>query len=241
VDFGPKQSGWIINQLDNPSYSSIVQGMPAFAEIGSIYFGVWCAKNDVLYQFSYSVLIEIPSRDGLLARTDINTQDRQESVGVVSAVSACHCETVLDSTGYHCRPPGPLLPLHTTVSGAVAAAAGGGRRRSARQEQSACRSSENSSHEASGQANCQSARAIRTQERADNLLAGARGHAARRNPHEIRTQTSRRLHSMGHDAAGFTNSVKFRSATARRFCFMLSLGNENNIRQLNMLFLNNKI
>ena len=35
-----------------------------------------------------------------LARTDINTQGRQESaVGVVSAVSACHCETVLDSTG----------------------------------------------------------------------------------------------------------------------------------------------
>jgi hypothetical protein len=33
-------------------------------------------------------------------RTDINTQDLQESaVGAVSAVSAYHCETVLDSTG----------------------------------------------------------------------------------------------------------------------------------------------
>ena len=69
---------------------------------------------------------------------------------------------VLDSTGYCCRPPGPLLPLHATVPGAVAAAAGGGRRRSARQEQSTCRSSrENCLHEASGQACCQSARAIR--------------------------------------------------------------------------------
>ncbi len=163
-----------------------------------------------------------------MARTDINTQDRQESaVGVVSVVSACHCETVLDS----CRPPGPLLPLHATVPAAVAAAAGGGRRQSERQEQSACRSSrENCSHEASGQACCQSARAISTPERVNNLLAGARGHATRRNPHEMRTQTSRRLHSMGHDTAGFTNFIKFRSTTARRFCFMLRLGNENNIR-----------
>jgi hypothetical protein len=127
----------------------IVQGTPAFAEIGPIYFDLWCAKNGVLDQFSHSLLFEIPSSDSLLARTDINTQDSQESaVGVVSAVSACHRETVLDSTGYCCRPPGPLLPLHATVPGAVAAAAGGGRRRSARQEQSACRSSrENCLHE----------------------------------------------------------------------------------------------
>ena len=214
----------------NGSTYSIVQGTPAFAEIGPIYFGLWCAKNGVMNQFFHSLLFEIPSSDSLLARTDINTQVRQESaVGVVSAVSACHCETVLDSTGYYCRPPGPLLPLHAAVPGAVAAAAGGGRRRSARQEQSACRSSrENCLHEASGQACCQSARAIRTPDRADNLLAVARGHA-RRNPHEIRTQTSRRLHSMGHDTAGFTNSIKFRSATARRFCFMLRLENESNI------------
>ncbi len=151
----------------------IVQGTPAFAETGPICFGLWCAKNGVLNQFSHSLLFEIPSSDSLLARTDINTQDRQESaVGVVSAVSAFHRETVLDSTGYCCRPPGPLLPLHATVPGAVAAAAGGGRRRSARQEQSACRSSrENCLHEASGQACCQSARAIRTPDRADNLLA----------------------------------------------------------------------
>ena len=178
----------------NSSTYSIVQGTPAFAEIGPIYFGLWCAKNGVMNQFFHSLFLEIPSSDSLLARTDINTQVRQESaVGVVSAVSACHCETVLDSTGYCCRPPGPLLPLHATVPGAVAAAAGGGRRRSARQEQSACRSSrENCLHEASGQACCQSARAIRTPDRADNLLPGARGHAARRNPHEIRTQTSRR-------------------------------------------------
>ena len=154
---------------DGSTYS-IVQGAPAFAEIGPIYFGLWCAENGVLNQFSHSLLFEIPSSDSLLARTDINTQDRQESaVGVVSAVSTCHCETVLDSTGYYCRPPGPLLPLHATVLGAVAAAAGGGRRRSA---QSACRSSrENCLHEASGQACCQSARAIRTPDRADNLLA----------------------------------------------------------------------
>ncbi len=137
----------------------------------------------------------MPSRDSLLARTDINTQVRQEAaVGAVSAVSACHCETVLDSTDYRCRPPGPLLPLQATFPLAVAAAAGGGRCRSGRQEQSACRSSrESCSHEASGQACCQSARAIRSLERADNRLAGARGHAARRNPHEISTQTSRRL------------------------------------------------
>jgi hypothetical protein len=192
-------------------------------------------QNGVRNQFSHSFLFGIPSSDSMLARTDIktdiNTQDRQESaVRVVSAVSACHCETVLDSTGYRCRPPGPLLPLHATVPGTVAAAAGGGRRRSVRQEQPACRSSrKNCLHEASGQACCQSARAIRALDRADNLLAGARGHAARRNPHEIRTQTSRRLHSMGHDTAGFTNSIKFRSATARRFCFMLRIENESNI------------
>ncbi len=41
-------------------------------------------------------------------------------------------------------------------------------------------------HEASGQACCQSARAIRTSDRADNLLAGARGHTACRNPHGAR-------------------------------------------------------
>ncbi len=138
------------------------------------------------------------SRDGLLARTDINTQDLQESaVGVVLAVSACHCEsreTVLDSADYRCRPPGPLRPQQATVPRAVPAAAGGGRRRSARQKQSACRSlRENCSHEASGQAFCHSVRAIRTPERADNRLAGARGHAARRTSHGIRTQTSRRL------------------------------------------------
>ncbi len=39
-----------------------------------------------------------------MARTDLNTQDRQESaVGVFSAISACDCETVLDSKGYSCR------------------------------------------------------------------------------------------------------------------------------------------
>jgi hypothetical protein len=96
---------------DGSTYS-IVQGTPAFAEIRPIYFGLWYAKNGVLNQFFPSLLIEIPSRDSLLARTDINTQDRQESaVGVVSAVSACHSETVLDSTGYRCRPPRPLLLL----------------------------------------------------------------------------------------------------------------------------------
>ncbi len=112
-----------------------------------------------------------------MARTEIKNQDRQEAaVGAASAVSACHCETVLDSTGYRCRPPGPLRPLQATVPRAVAAAAGGGRRRIARQEGSACRSSrESCSHEASGQACCQSAgesarrsvRTIRSLERAD--------------------------------------------------------------------------
>jgi hypothetical protein len=123
----------------------------------------------------------IPSRDSLLARTEIKTQDRQESaVGAVSAVIACHRETVLDSTGYRCRPPEPPLPLQATVPRAVAAAAGGGHHWNARQERSACRSSrESCSHEASGQACCQSARTIRSPERADNPLAGARRHAAR--------------------------------------------------------------
>ncbi len=172
-----------------------MQGTPALAEIAPVYFGLWCAKNGVLNQFSHSLFIETPSRESHLARTDINTQIRQKSaVGIVSAVSACHSETVLDSTDYRCRPPGPLLPLHTTVPRAVTAAAEGGRRRSARQEPSACRSSrEKCSQEASGQACCQSARAISTPERADNLLTGTRGHAARQNLHEIR------LHLMGHD------------------------------------------
>jgi hypothetical protein len=47
---------------DGSTYS-IVQGTPAFAEIGPIYFGLWCAKNGVLNQFSHSLLIEIPSSD----------------------------------------------------------------------------------------------------------------------------------------------------------------------------------
>ncbi len=59
---------------------------------------------------------------------------------------------------------------------------------SARQEQSACRSlRESCSHEASGQACCQSARAISTLERVDNLFAGMHRHAVCRNQHEIRT------------------------------------------------------
>ena len=63
--------------------------VPTFAEIGPIYFGLWCAENGVLNQFSHSLLIEIPWRDSLLAMTDISTQDRQGSaVGVVSAGSA---------------------------------------------------------------------------------------------------------------------------------------------------------
>ncbi len=56
------------------------------------------------------IIIEIPSRDSLLARTDINTQDRQEStVGVVSAVSACYC------VGQH------RLPVQATRTTAAAA------------------------------------------------------------------------------------------------------------------------
>jgi hypothetical protein len=48
-----------------------------------------------------------------MARTDINTQDSQESaVGVVSVVSACHCETVL---GQH------RLPLQATRTTAATA------------------------------------------------------------------------------------------------------------------------
>ncbi len=146
---------------------------------------------------SFPFIIFWDSFEGLSVgvRTDTCTEDRQESaVGAVSAVSAYYCETVLDSTGYCCRPPEPLRPLQATVPRGVAAAAGGGRCRSARQEQSACNSSRDKClHKASGQACCLSARAIRTPEHAGNLL-GARGHTACRNPHEIRTQTSRRLH-----------------------------------------------
>ncbi len=62
---------------------------------------------------------------------------------------------------------------------------------------------------------------------AGNPLPGAcgqsRGHAARGG-----TQTSRRLHSIGHDTTSFTNIIKCRTATARWFCFLLRL--ENNIR-----------
>ncbi len=99
---------------DGSTYS-IVQGTPAFAEIRPIYCGLWCAKNGVLNQFFHSLLIEIPSRDSLLARADINTQDRPESaVGVVLAVSACHFETVL-GPGQH------RLPLQATRTTAAAA------------------------------------------------------------------------------------------------------------------------
>jgi hypothetical protein len=110
----------------------------------------------------------------------------------------CQCLSLRDcvgqhrATGYCCRPPEPLRPLQATGQRGVAAAAGGGRSRSARQEPSACNSSRDKcSHKASGQACCLSARAIRTPEHADDMLAGARGHTACRNPHEIRTQTSR--------------------------------------------------
>ncbi len=59
------------------------------------------------------LLIEIPSSDSLVARTDINTQDREESaVGVISAVSACHCETELEQH---------RLPLQATRTTAAAA------------------------------------------------------------------------------------------------------------------------
>ncbi len=98
----------------------IVPETPAFAEIRSIYFGLWCAKNGALNHFSHSLFIEIPSRDSLLARTEIKTQNRPEAaVEAVSAVSACHRETVLDSTGYRCRSPGPLWPLQATVRDAL--------------------------------------------------------------------------------------------------------------------------
>ncbi len=99
----------------------------AFAEIGPIYFGLWCAENGVLNQFSQSLFIEILSRDSLLARTEKKTrsQDRQEAaLGAVLTVSACHSETVLDSSGYRGRPPGPLLPLQATVTRAVRSRAG---------------------------------------------------------------------------------------------------------------------
>ncbi len=58
---------------DGSTYS-IVQETPAFAETGPIYFGLWCAENGVLSQFSHSLFIEIPSRDSLLARTEIKTR-----------------------------------------------------------------------------------------------------------------------------------------------------------------------
>ncbi len=173
---------------------SIVQEAPAFAEIGIIYFGLWCAKNGVLDQFHHSLFIEIPSEDILLARTEIKTQDRQELDRKLQSKPSrlSPWDTVLDSAGYRCRPPGPLLPLQTTVPWTVAAAAGGGRRWSARQEQSACNSSrENCTHEASGQACCQSARAIRSPDRADNPITRARWHAARWNLHEIRSRGAR--------------------------------------------------
>jgi hypothetical protein len=58
----PKQA----QTCPNGSTNSIVLETPAFAEIRSICFGFWCAKNGVLNQFSHS-FIEIP-------------------------LSACHCE-----------------------------------------------------------------------------------------------------------------------------------------------------
>ncbi len=112
-------------------------------------------SQSFLNQVSHSLFIEIPSRDSLLARTEIITQHSQKAaVGTVSAVSACHRETMLESVGQPGLPLQasswrPLRQLQATVPWAVAVAAGGGRRRSARQEQSACRSSrESCSHEA---------------------------------------------------------------------------------------------
>jgi hypothetical protein len=150
-------------------------------------------QNGVLNQFYHSLFIEIPSRDSLLARTEINTQGRQEAaVGAVSAVSACHSETVLDNTGYRCRPPGrqglcgcckPQSHGPSLRQREVGAAGARGRsdpRAGARASRESC------SDEASGQACCQSARAIHSPERADNPLAGARGHLLERadTPHE---------------------------------------------------------
>ncbi len=112
------------------------------------------------------------------------------TVQATAAGHHCHCG--------RCKPQshGPSL-RQREVGGSV------------RQEQSPCRSSrESCSHEASGQAYCQSALAIRSPERAGNLLAGALGHAARQNPHEIRTQTSRRLHNL--------HSIGHYDATIRR-------------------------
>jgi hypothetical protein len=68
-------------------------------------------------------------------------------------------------------------------------------------------------HEASGQACCQSARAFHSPERADNPLAG-RGWGtplAETCTRSARggTHTSRRLHLVGHDTAGFTSIIKF--------------------------------
>jgi hypothetical protein len=85
---------------DGSTYS-IVQGTPAFAEIGPIYFGLYCAENGVLNKFSHSLLIEIPSSDSLLARTDINTRDRQESASELSRLSVpVTVRLCWDSTGY---------------------------------------------------------------------------------------------------------------------------------------------
>jgi hypothetical protein len=61
------------------------------------------------------------SRDG--SGTDSRDRHGQHSFTV--------SRTVLDSTGYCCRPSEPLRPLQTTVPRGVAATAGGGRRQSA--------------------------------------------------------------------------------------------------------------
>ncbi len=85
-----------------------MQDTYAFAEIRvrTICFGLWCAKNGVLNQFSF-LFIEIPLRDSLLAsqaRTKIKSQDPQEAaVGAVSAVSAAGVEINSPSLPIHLR------------------------------------------------------------------------------------------------------------------------------------------
>jgi hypothetical protein len=94
----PKHQPGSPKQVQTQPYGStysIVQETPAFAEIVPIHFGLWYAKNGVINQFPHSLFIAIPWRDSQLARTEIKSQDRQEAaVGAVSAVSACHRETV---------------------------------------------------------------------------------------------------------------------------------------------------
>jgi hypothetical protein len=183
----PKQAQ---TRPDGSTYS-IVQGTPAFAEIGPIYFGLWCAKNGVLNKFSHLLLFEIPSRGSLLAKTDIilrtvtNLPLGSSRLLVPGSVRLC-CTAQATAAGHqdHCCRCTPHSPTGCRC--------GSGRWAPPEREAGAIRLQELAGDclhmkragkpvaKAHGQSARQSVRTICSLERADTLLAETRTRSARR-------------------------------------------------------------